>query len=131
MNVSPYRVGIDIVLVRQIQESIERFGKRFLDRVFTFDEQVYCRSHASEFAIAQSFAARFAAKEATIKVLRPEKFWGDWRQIEVRRTQDGSCDIILHEAAEELADSRGIAALSLSMSHEGDYATAIVIADFV
>ena|SRR5689334_18325473 len=130
MNPSPYRVGIDIVLVKQIQESIERFGKRFLNRVFTMEEQTYCRSHSSALAVAQSFASRFAAKEATIKVLRPEKFWGDWREIEVRRKQDGSCDIILHNEAKALAQSRSIAALSLSMSHEADYATAIVIADF-
>lgn len=130
MNTSPYRVGIDIVEVQQIQDSIARFGNRFLDKIFTVDEQTYCNSYTQISAIAQSFAARFAAKEATLKVLRPEGTGLDWRTIEVRRMPAGYCDIQLHQAAAELAKSRGIRALSVSMSHELAYATAIVIADF-
>lgn len=130
MNTSPYRVGIDIVEVQQIQDSIERFGKRFLDKIFTPDEQIYCNSYAHTSTSAQSFAARFAAKEATIKILRPEGAWLDWRTVEVRRMPAGYCDIQLHHDAAELANSRGIRALSVSMSHESAYATAIVIADF-
>jgi holo-[acyl-carrier protein] synthase len=132
MDTSPYRVGIDIVEVQQIQDSIERFGQRFLDKIFTPDEQIYCSSYTHISATAQSFAARFAAKEATIKVLRPDpdEAWLDWRTIEVRRMPAGYCDIQLHHDAAQLAKSRGIRALSVSMSHEAAYATAIVIADF-
>ncbi|GHO70630.1 holo-[acyl-carrier-protein] synthase [Ktedonobacter sp. SOSP1-52] len=131
MQASPYRVGIDLVPVKHIQESIERFGKIYLNTLFTEEEQAYCCSHTSSQAVAQSFAVRFAAKEATVKILRPEPFWGDWREIEVRRAPDGACDIVLHSTAAELAEQRGIYALSLSMSHEIEYATAIVIADLV
>jgi holo-[acyl-carrier protein] synthase len=130
MLTSPYRVGIDIVEVQQIQHSIERFGKRFLDKLFTIDEQTYCNSYRHISATAQSFAARFAAKEAVLKVLRPEEVSLDWRNIEIHRMPAGYCDIQLHQDAAELAKSRGIRALSVSMSHESAYATAIVIADF-
>jgi holo-[acyl-carrier protein] synthase len=130
MQASPYRVGIDIVDVHHLQDSIERFGNRFLDRLFTKEEQAYCKSLSNNAAITQSFAARFAAKEATIKVLRPEAAMLDWRTIEIRRHQAGYCDIALYEEAADLAQQRGIVTLSVSMSHETGYATAVVVADF-
>jgi holo-[acyl-carrier protein] synthase len=86
------------------------------------------RSTAS--GIAQCFAARFAAKEATMKVLRPaEDAYLNWLDIEVRRYPAGWCDIMLYEEAAALARKRGITELSVSMSHEQAYATAVVIAD--
>jgi holo-[acyl-carrier protein] synthase len=130
MRASPYRVGIDVVDVRHIQDSIHRFGNRFLNRLFTTEEQMYCNSLSNSTAISQSFAVRFAAKEATVKVLRPETAMLDWRTIEIRRHQAGFCDIVLHEEAAELAQQRGIVTLSVSMSHEAEYATAVVVADF-
>lgn len=130
MKASPGRIGTDIILVADIQDWIDRFGSRFLNRIFTLKEQEYCKSRTSTSATAQCFAARFAAKEATIKVLRPEIGWLDWCTIEVERYEQGYCDIVLHQEAAELARRRGIVALSLSMSHEPEYATAVVIADF-
>ncbi len=130
MKALPYKVGIDLVEVRHIQDSIDRFGDRFLNRIFTREEQLYCQSLSSSVMTAQSLAARFAAKEATIKVLRPDVFMLDWRSIEVRRSPDGWCDIALYELAVDLALRRGITAFSVSMSHEKEYATAVVIADF-
>lgn len=131
MRTSPYRVGIDIANVQHIQDSIDRFGDRFLKRIFTSEEQSYCQSLSSASAMAQSLAARFAAKEATIKVLRPDDVALDWRTIEIRRSPGGWCDIELHGPTAELAQNKGIIALSISMSHEENYATAVVIADFV
>jgi holo-[acyl-carrier protein] synthase len=130
MKVSPYRVGIDIVDVHRIQDSIQRFGNCFLNRLFTKEEQAYCKSLSNNAAIAQCLAARFAAKEATIKVLRPEAAMLDWRTIEIRRHQEGYCDIVLYEDAADLAQQRGIIAFSVSMSHETEYATAVVVVDF-
>jgi holo-[acyl-carrier protein] synthase len=127
MKPSPYRAGIDIVDVRRIQRSIEKFGDRFLNRVFTQDEQSYCLRHANS---AKSFAARFAAKEAVIKALRPEGIILDWCTIEIRRHPAGYCDVLLYKEAAALAERRGIVALSVSLSHEAEYATAIVVADF-
>jgi holo-[acyl-carrier protein] synthase len=101
-----------------------------LNRLFTEEEQAYCNILANNEATSQRFAARFAAKEATIKVLRPETAMLDWRTIEIRRHQAGYCDIALYEDAADLARQRGIITLSVSMSHEAGYATAVVIADF-
>lgn len=130
MNMSPYRVGIDLVAVQTIEDSIRSLGKRYLERLFTVHEQAYCCSLQNSRTIAQSFAARFAAKEATIKILRPETAMIDWRTIEILRHPEGYCEIVLYDEAALLAQQRGITTLSLSMSHEADYATAIVIADF-
>ena len=130
MKVSPCRVGIDIVDVHRIQDSIRRFGNCFLNRLFTKGEQAYCESLSNNAVIAQCLAARFAAKEATIKVLRPEVAMLDWRTIEIRRHPEGYCDIVLYEDAADLAQQRGIITLSVSMSHEAEYATAVVVADF-
>ncbi|GCE11735.1 holo-ACP synthase [Tengunoibacter tsumagoiensis] len=129
MKASPFRVGIDLVAVQQVRESLERYGQRYLQRIFTDDEQSYCLSLATAQAQIASLSARFAAKEATMKVLRIERGI-DWRQIEVRRWPEGYCDLVLSGEAALLAQERGICTLSLSLSHEAEYATAIVIADF-
>jgi holo-[acyl-carrier protein] synthase len=129
MKASPYRVGIDIIDVHAIKDSIQRFGERFLNRVYTQEEQAYCLGLTSIEAAMRSLAARFAAKEATVKVLRPHDTPFDWRSIEIRRSPQGWCDIVLYEPASTLAQDRGITALSLSMSHENEFATAVVIAD--
>jgi holo-[acyl-carrier protein] synthase len=128
MKPSPYRAGIDIVDVRRIQHSIEKFGDRFLNRIFTQEEQSYCLKHVNS---TKNFAARFAAKEAVIKVLRPEGIILDWRTIEIRRHAAGYCDVHLYREAAALAEQRGIVALSVSLSHEAEYATALVVADFL
>lgn len=114
-------VGIDLVRVSRIAESMRSFGPRFLQRLFTPDEQAY--STADPAVAAERLAARFAAKEAARKALRLEGGVG-WRQIEVRRNPDGACDLVLHDRAAELA---GPAEIALSMSHEGDLATAVVV----
>ena len=118
-------VGVDLVEVKEVLGSIERFGDRYVRRIFTDDEIAYCRARPHDQAMR--FAARFAAKEATIKVLRAEAR-PDFRTIEVRRSKVGWCDVVLHGAAKELADAAGIDELSLSMSHEPGYATAVVVA---
>lgn len=113
-------VGIDLVRISSIRESIGSFGEQFLQRIYTADEIAYACSAPD--STAERLAARFAAKEATKKALRLDGV--GWRDIEVRRAPDGACDLLLH------GDARGAAAgrtLALSMSHDGDFATAIVI----
>jgi holo-[acyl-carrier protein] synthase len=77
---------------------------------------------------AASLAARFAAKEATIKVLRPVGHQPDWRSVEVRRHSEGWCTMALSGHAAALADQAGIAELAVSLTHEGDVAAAVVVA---
>ncbi|MBS0514197.1 MAG: holo-ACP synthase [Proteobacteria bacterium] len=115
------RVGIDLVQISRIAESIERFGARFLRRVYTDGEIDYaCSAPTSE---GERLAARFAAKEATKKALGLDGV--GWRDIEVQRNASGACHLVLYGAARAAA---GAARLALSMSHDGNQATAVVIA---
>jgi holo-[acyl-carrier protein] synthase len=119
-------VGIDLVQVSRVEASLARFGDRFLRRVFTEGEIAYARAAPS--ATAERLAARFAAKEAAIKALDLAERGIGWRQIEVAREDSGKCRLILHGAARVAADDAGVAELSLSMTHEGDYSAAVVLA---
>jgi holo-[acyl-carrier protein] synthase len=120
------RVGMDLAAVSDVEAAIGAHGDRYLRRVFTAHELDCCRraggwSH-------ESLAARFAAKEATIKVLQPEGNQPDWNCMEVRRQPGGSCKLSLSGTAARMAESAGITSLSLSMTHDGDVAAAVVFA---
>ncbi|HVU49799.1 MAG TPA: holo-ACP synthase [Polyangia bacterium] len=123
-------VGIDLVMVSRVEASLSQFGERFLRRVFTDGEIAYATS--SPAVAAERLAARFAAKEAAIKAIG----LGDghvqtgigWRDIEVVREDSGRCRLILHGAARAAADEAGVAELSVSLTHEGDYSAAVVLA---
>lgn len=121
------RIGIDVVSIDDVATSLERFGEHYVRRVFTEPESAYCRAGAGRVA-AERFAARFAAKEAAVKALRPDGPWADWSAIEVHRHASGWCDLVLHREAAALAESQRIVSLELSLSHSTDYATAIVMA---
>ena len=118
---SRLRIGIDLVAISRIAGSIESFGDRFLRKIFTDGEVAYARSTA---APAERLAARFAAKEAAKKALELDGV--GWRDLEVVRADSGACELVLHGAAR---DAAGPCQLALSMSHEGDYATAVVICE--
>ncbi len=118
------RVGIDLVQISRIAQSREQFGERFLRRVFTEHEIEYALSSPPH--TDSRLAARFAAKEATIKALRVDGEGVNFKNIEVRRESSGACTLVLHEEVARLAE--GIGEFALSMSHEGDYATAVVVA---
>src|ERR1039458_2520777 len=106
------RVGTDVVAVRQVADSVARFGARYLQRVYTEHEISSCTG--SPTVRAAGLAARFAAKEATIKVLRPVGHQPDWRSVEVRRDSRGWCTMALSGHAAALADQAGIADLAVS-----------------
>jgi holo-[acyl-carrier protein] synthase len=120
------RTGIDLVQVSRIAESLQNFGEKFMRRLFTEHEIAY--STSSEALMARRFAKRFAAKEATIKALSLSDAGLDWRQIEVLRDASGQCSLALHGVAREAAERARVSELSLSLSHDGDYATAMVVA---
>ena len=83
--------GIDMVEIRRIQHSLDRYGKRFLDRVFTSGEQAYCLRKRNS---AESFAARFAAKEAGAKALGTGISYGvSWLEIEVVRSKARTAEV--------------------------------------
>ena len=120
------RMGFDLVQVSRIAESVERFGAAFEQRLFTAAELAYAYSGAG--VASERLAARFAAKEAVIKALQLSEAGVGWRDIEVCKRGDGGCDVRLHGRAAALAASRAVGEIRLSLSHDGDYAGALVIA---
>jgi len=118
-------IGVDIIEVARIAAALAhpRTGERFRRRIFTPGENAYCqpRRHG-----AQSYAARFAAKEAAMKAL------GDaygWQEIEVIRHDSGAPSIQLHGRAAARAAELGVRRVHLSVSHIAEQAIAYVIAE--
>jgi holo-[acyl-carrier protein] synthase len=119
------RCGIDLARIDESARSLERFGLRYVERIFTAREAADCLAVPGQ--AAARLAARFAAKEAAIKVLRPAH-WLDWRSIEVIRRAPGFTELALSGEAAELAEAAGLEDFAVSLSHEGHYATAVVVA---
>lgn len=119
------RVGVDLAAVDEVAGSIATHGQRYLRRLFTEHEVASCTG--PDGPVAESLAARFAAKEAALKVLRPTDARPEWRDIEVRRAESGACDLVLHGSAAALAAAQGIDGLSVSLSHEAGTAVAVVV----
>lgn len=121
-----FLIGNDIIEVKRIEESIGNFGEKYLLKLFTDKEIDYCLRFNSTFS--QNFAARFAAKEAVIKILNPHNFPISFKDIELVKKADGSCFLKLHNMAKVLAGKKNIRNFSVSISHEEKYAVATVIA---
>ena len=120
------RVGTDLVPVAHVAESVARFGDRYLGRVYTAHEVACCQGTPA--VVAAGLAARFAAKEATIKVLRPVDHQPEWRSIEIRRDAAGWCAVHLSDGAARMAREQGISNLAVSLTHEAGMAAAVVVA---
>ncbi|HUH64334.1 MAG TPA: holo-ACP synthase [Terracidiphilus sp.] len=117
--------GIDIIEVSRIEKVVERYGARFLDRVYTAAEQAYCLGKRNG---AESLAARFAAKEAAAKALGTGISQGvSWSEIEVIRDPRGKPGLRLHGRAGEFAARLGVANVALSLTHTGQLAVASVV----
>src|SRR5438445_3606028 len=114
------RVGTDLVLIDTVRGSIATHAEHYLERVYTEREVDDCRGARG--LDAQRLAARFAAKEATLKVLRPREQGIPWNTIEVRRDPSGWVELELSGPAAALATKEGVTGLSLSIAHEGDFA---------
>ncbi len=117
--------GIDVIEVPRVAAAIERFGRRFLERVFTADEIRYCQSKVNQ---GERFAARFAAKEAGLKAIGTGWRGGiAWSEIEVRHAPGGRPILVYTGKAAEFAARLGVARVSLSLSHTAETAIASVI----
>jgi holo-[acyl-carrier protein] synthase len=117
--------GIDITEVPRIRQTIERFGERFLRRIFTDGEIRYCDSKANRF---ERYAARFAAKEAAMKALGTGWSRGvRWIDCEVVRMPGGRPTMTFHGKAGEFAIKLGVKNAALSISHTVEQAIAQVI----
>jgi holo-[acyl-carrier protein] synthase len=121
-------LGTDLIESRRMQESIDRFGERFLERVFTTGEIAYCLRKKKN--AAESFAARFAAKEAGAKALGTGISRGvSWKEFEVRREASGRPTLHLSGRAAELAEAMGVRRIQLTLTHSRDLALAVVVAE--
>ena len=117
--------GVDIAEVERIRASIERFGDRFVRRIFTEGEIGYCEGRAHR---CESYAARFAAKEAGMKALGTGWSRGvRWRDIEVVRPKGQRPTIQFHGQAAAIAARLGTKNVALSITHTSEQALAHVI----
>ena len=117
-------IGTDIVRVERIQRLLGRYPG-FVHRVFTPQERAYCEARASR---AQSYAARFAAKEAVMKALGTG--WNgrvNWLDIEVVNDTLGKPCLNVHGHVAELLAGRGVSGLHISITHEKEYALACAV----
>src|SRR5262245_6181834 len=122
--------GVDLAEVNRIQAALEdsRIGARFRERVFTVKEIEYCEK--KQRGKYESYAGRFAAKEAVMKALG--RGWGAkvrWLDIEVARARSGKPEIVLHSKTAGLAEQLGIRRWSLSITHTEQHGLAFVVAE--
>ena len=115
-------VGVDLVDIRRVAGLAERYGSRFTGRVFTSAEKAECGDRP------ESLAARWAAKEAVVKALGTGFGPVGFRDIELLREDAGQPELRLDGKARALAEARGLSSWAVSISHDGDYAIAFVVA---
>jgi holo-[acyl-carrier protein] synthase len=122
-------IGVDIIEVYRIRETLTR-TPRFVERVFTLAEREYCDAKGA--ASAQSYAARFAAKEAFLKALRTG--WRGkitWHDIEIYNDAQGAPSLKINGEAQKILENLGANRVHLSVSHTTEHATATVILESV
>lgn len=118
-------IGVDLVECARIEHSLERFGDRFLNRVFTPGEIEYSKSMKFP---ARHLAARFAAKESVSKAFGTGigKAMG-WRDIDVQKKPSGEPFLVLTGGAEKLAKERGVTNTLITLSHTDHHAMAMIV----
>lgn len=119
------RVGTDVQVIETIEAAVRRHGRRYLDRLFTAQEVQACGGYDAEpNLLAPGLAARFCAKEAVLKALRPTAIVPEWRDIEVVRMPGGWVSLSLTGTARQIAEAAGLVDLEVSLSHDGPVAVA-------
>lgn len=119
-------VGIDIIEIDRIAKAVEKGGERFLQRIYTTAERLYCEEKRQPHS---SYAARFAAKEAVLKAMGTGVSGGaSFTDVEVCQKQGGAPSINLHNKTAIIAQEKGITEIMLSLSHSRKQAVAIAIA---
>ena len=121
-------LGSDLIEINRIEESLQRYGDRFLQRVYTEGEIAFCQRKLKH--AAESFAARFAAKEAAAKALGTGISRGiSWREIEVRREPGERPTLFLSGRAAERAAVMGVRRIQVTLSHSREVAMAVVLVE--
>jgi holo-[acyl-carrier protein] synthase len=120
-------VGLDLVRIERMAQFLERHGARGRARLFTAGEQAYCEARKTS---AQSYAGRFAVKEAVMKVLGTGWSRGvRWVDIEVVRPRGQAPTVVLHGESARLARARGIASIHVAITHDGGISAAVAVAE--
>lgn len=119
-------IGVDLVNVKRIDRIYNKWGSRFLHKVFTLNEIIYSQGKSN---ISQHLAGRFAAKEAVLKMLGTGLRGVSWQDIEVIIDDYGKPEVVLSGNAERMAKKLGITRIYISLSHEEEYAIAQVIGE--
>ena len=118
----PHQVGVDIIEIARIGHAAQRWGDRFLHRIYTTGELAFARGRHPQ------LAARFAAKEAVMKALGTGRYGVSWREIEVVRQPGRAPRLVLSGRAKVRAEKMGLGVMSISISHSREYAVAVVVA---
>lgn len=126
MSAGKIKIGTDICFTPRVEKAYRRFGARFLERVLTSAERLYVESHPQ--LLVKRLAGRFAVKEAASKVLGTGWHGISWKDIEVVKESSGAPSLRLHGRASKLACQMGLSVWEVTLSHDGDYATAFVLA---
>ena len=124
-NLPNVKIGTDICQIDRVKSVYKRYGKRFLERVLTENELKYVISNKKN--LVSRLAGRFAAKEATSKVLGTGLKGVYFKEIEIIRESSGAPKIALHKRAKLKANKLGLSNFEVSISHEKGFAIAIVI----
>ena len=119
--------GIDVQSIDEVKGSLARFGDRYRRRLFSEHELEECETNHED--VASGLALRFAAKEAVLKVLKPNDRFPSWRKIEIHLPLHEAPKVVLSGEADEFARHHGIENISLSVSLVRGYAIATVIAE--
>lgn len=113
------RIGVDIVYIPRVKALLDRFGRRFINRVLTEEEML-----REDYAY---IAGRIACKEAVFKAVSPPLGYIRWKEIEV--LSDGRPGVKLNGSIKEFAEKKGMRAISVSLSHDGDYVIAFAVVE--
>jgi len=116
-----FQVGVDLIEVSRIETALRRFGRRFLERIYTPAEQALCRGRPPELAV------RFAVKEAVMKALGTGRRGVGWREVEVLSDPRGRPVVYLHGRARARAALLHLSGFAVSLSHSRDLAVASVV----
>ena len=115
--------GVDIIEITRIEQAINRWGKRFLRRIYTEPESRLCREKP------RALAVRFAGKEAVMKALGTGTTGIGWKEIEILAEPSGQPRVQLYGKAQDKADELGLDGLAISLSHSQEYAVAFVVGE--
>ncbi len=120
-------IGVDVIRVDRVGRTLERYGERFLKRIFTRHEREYCLKRKN---VHQHLAARFGAKEAVYKALGAFVTTGiRWKEIEIYRERGSAPQVRLYGAMKEAAKRGEVERVLISITHEGNMCIVVAVAE--